>query len=319
MHRTLIVALKLAAFVLICGVLAWQVDPAALAAILRKVRLDLVAAASLLLVAQMAVATQRWVCLLRLTGREAKGLRYYAYFGMGSLTNLSLPGGVAGDVFRVWQTAREGLGVTASANSVILDRLFALATLGGMVAVCALAQLGQRGLADQPIRGFALAVGICVVAGLLILAAAEPILRRLSGKRWYGIFHSVSNSMRDLLTRWSSGGLRLLIIALTAHFLLVLSAFCLARAFGIPIAFQDAFIVFPMVFLVSSVPITPGGWGIREGAMVVALGYFGVTSEAALSLSVTFGILAIAACLPAVLIYLSIREPRTGLAAEKRK
>lgn len=319
MRRTLILALKLAALALICVVLASQVDPVAVGAILRKVRLELVAAAFLLLVAQTVVATQRWMCLLRLTGLDVKGVRYYAYFGMGSLTNLSLPGGVAGDVFRVWQTAREGLGVTASANSVILDRLFALATLGAMVSVCALGQLAQTGLADQPIRGFALAIGIFVVVGLLLVAAAEPVLRRLSSKRWYGIFHSVSHSTRDLLTRWSSGGLKLVIIALTGHLLLVLGAYCLARAFGISIAFDDALIVFPMVFLVSSVPITPGGWGIREGAMVVALGYFGVTTEAALSLSITYGILAIVACLPAVLVYLSIREPRTVLASEKRK
>jgi uncharacterized protein (TIRG00374 family) len=46
----------------------------------------------------------------------------------------------------------------------------------------------------------------------------------------------------------------------------------------------------PLVAFVSSLPITVGGWGVREGMMVLGLGVFGVKAESALALSVVYGI-----------------------------
>ena len=44
-----------------------------------------------------------------------------------------------------------------------------------------------------------------------------------------------------------------------------------------------------MIILISSLPISFNGWGVREGAFVVLFGYFGFSLEASLSISIMFG------------------------------
>ena len=52
-----------------------------------------------------------------------------------------------------------------------------------------------------------------------------------------------------------------------------------------------AFLVLaPLITMVTTVPISIGGWGVREGATVAALGLLGVAPASALAVSVQFGL-----------------------------
>jgi len=42
--------------------------------------------------------------------------------------------------------------------------------------------------------------------------------------------------------------------------------------------------------LVATIPVSIAGWGMREGAMVAALGVLGVSTSGAVTLSVLFGL-----------------------------
>jgi uncharacterized membrane protein YbhN (UPF0104 family) len=187
-----------------------------------------------------------------------------------------------------------------------------------MVAICVLWQAPATGLADQPVRLMALVTGLGIVTSVVLFAAAEPFLTRLSNRRWLSLLHSIAHSLRSLLLYPSLEGLKLLAVAFLGHILLILAALCLARAYGIPIGLADSLVVFSMVFLVSSIPITPGGWGVREGAMVFALAPFGASIEASIGMSVTYGIFAMAACLPSALLFVAIRDPRLGVEKDKK-
>ena len=60
------------------------------------------------------------------------------------------------------------------------------------------------------------------------------------------------------------------------HFLTALAAWCAARSVGanLPLLYS-LFLVLPVV-LVTVMPISIAGWGVREGAMVAAFGYAGL-------------------------------------------
>ena len=45
------------------------------------------------------------------------------------------------------------------------------------------------------------------------------------------------------------------------------------------------FIIIPPVILISSIPISIGGWGVREGAMIIALVELGINEVDAIMLS----------------------------------
>ena len=66
----------------------------------------------------------------------------------------------------------------------------------------------------------------------------------------------------------------------------------------------------PPILLILTLPISIGGWGIREGAMIWAFALVGVTNEEALVLSVLFGFATLAITLPGGLIWLLTRESK---------
>ena len=57
--------------------------------------------------------------------------------------------------------------------------------------------------------------------------------------------------------------------------------------------------------LVALIPVSLGGWGVREGAFVVLLGFYGVAPEQGLIVSVLFGLALLAASLPGLALWLS--------------
>jgi len=78
--------------------------------------------------------------------------------------------------------------------------------------------------------------------------------------------------------------LAVIVQALTASIM-----FVFAYAMGIPLTLMDCLLVTPPVVLLSAVPISIAGWGVREGVMVASLSMIGVTSENALAISVLLG------------------------------
>ena len=64
----------------------------------------------------------------------------------------------------------------------------------------------------------------------------------------------------------------------------------IAENVGITVGFTECLVIVPTVLLVSAVPVSIAGWGVREGAMVVGFSYIGMSTADAIFLSVTLGI-----------------------------
>jgi glycosyltransferase 2 family protein len=77
----------------------------------------------------------------------------------------------------------------------------------------------------------------------------------------------------------------------------------------------DAFILIPPVILLTAVPISISGWGVREGAMVACLGLAGVPSEKALSISLLLGAISVIIGVAGGVIWLTSAERGTYSAA----
>jgi uncharacterized membrane protein YbhN (UPF0104 family) len=60
----------------------------------------------------------------------------------------------------------------------------------------------------------------------------------------------------------------------------------------------------PAITLITLLPISFAGWGIREGAMVSFLLFLGLPKTAIFSLSVLYGIMLILSSLPGLYFYL---------------
>ena len=75
-------------------------------------------------------------------------------------------------------------------------------------------------------------------------------------------------------------------------------------------------VLVPPVLLVTTLPISIAGWGVREGAMVGAMALIGVPQEGALVLSLILGLLSLIACLPGGVVWMMSSEKRKELMAD---
>jgi uncharacterized membrane protein YbhN (UPF0104 family) len=99
--------------------------------------------------------------------------------------------------------------------------------------------------------------------------------------------------------------------ALAGQFLLATAAYSLAQGMGVSVSLIDFMAIMPAVVLVSSLPISVAGWGVREFAMVAALGLVGVSSDAAVAVSVILALTASVASLPGgfLFAFYKLRDP----------
>jgi hypothetical protein len=64
----------------------------------------------------------------------------------------------------------------------------------------------------------------------------------------------------------------------------VLALFALARGLSIGLTLWHSLLLIPPVLFLSMLPISVAGWGVREGAMIVALALVGVPASSSVAL-----------------------------------
>lgn len=201
------------------------------------------------------------------------------------------PSTVGGDIFRGVQLSRVGMPVGTAVRIILAVRVLSFITLVGVIAAGLPIALGLlKEPRDELLMITLLASGIGVIAALFVLAHIRLRVPRLERWAFFQKLLTVSGDFRLLLTP-SHGIASAWAAALAQHLLRVGVLAALATGLGLDIPVATLFAFATAALLMAMVPISFGGWGIREIAFVYLLGAAGVSAEAALSLSIAFGLL----------------------------
>ena len=73
------------------------------------------------------------------------------------------------------------------------------------------------------------------------------------------------------------------------HVLAVVIAWCVVQSIGAPVLFGQVFQLVPPVMLITMLPISIAGWGVREATMGLAFGYAGLMASEGVNISLLFG------------------------------
>jgi uncharacterized protein (TIRG00374 family) len=294
----------------ISGLLAWlvlkHVDFTAAGALLRSERgaLALILAIAILL-AQAALAGARTACVMRLLGARCSIARGFAVWMIGLVVSQSLITFIAGDAARVWQLARLGYAPRLASSAVVLERAIGLVVLLALVLLCEPLLLARASpgavRTGLTILAIASAGGILAFALSAFLGSLRGLLpARLRHHRLVDIIVDIASVARHLTRSW-----KLAAAIVTASVVMqlsnVLAMFVLARAIGVGVDFLATAAVTLPALLIAMMPIALAGWGVREGAVIVGYGLFGVGSAPALAVSIAFGLALLAASLPGAL------------------
>jgi uncharacterized membrane protein YbhN (UPF0104 family) len=208
---------------------------------------------------------------------------------------------VAADAVRVWLLARSGRSWRHGLPSVVIDRglgVFTLLVIGFVTMLFPselTALAGYRTLALQ-IFGVLIAGA---VAAVLVVPYVAPVLERFSLTRLAGQFGSATHYVliRSRARWW------ILSIGFAVHLLTIVAVWSLGRAHGLVLPVLDAALLFTFMVSIALIPVSIGGWGLRELAISSLLGAYGVPLEQALFFSVSFGLVLMLAALPGAVVW----------------
>lgn len=264
--------------------------------------------ATALLAAQTLVWALRWSLVVHAMGKRFPLRHSIPITFIGLFFNQFLPASLGADVVRMWQSQRAGMPVSASVNAVLLERA------GTLLAACMLAAATSPYWAG--ILGSGLAVWVfplvtlAGIGGIAVLASIAWLPRRWFERRraLRGLVY-LSEDARKVFFN-AHHAIALTALAVLGQALLAIAVFLLALGVGASITLLQCFVLMPPVVVISSLPISVAGWGVREFTMITALGFLGVQADTALLLSVVLAVLVVLVSLPGGLLVLLHRTPR---------
>lgn len=206
-------------------------------------------------------------------------------------------GFVGGDAMRILLLRRCGLSVARAFAAIAIDRVL------GLVGLLALALFGLPRL----LRLVPALDGRLALVGIAAIAAVSITLFIALGLRVVGTFGQRLGQFRACLRSDSGLLARLLAVfdlACVTQLLNVLVFFLIGQDLQFGLSLWSWLLIVPPTLLLSMIPISAGGWGLREGGMIMALGTMGVRPEEAIIPSILFGLCLAVATLPGVLAWL---------------
>ena len=262
------------------------------------------AGALLLYLLSQVVSALRWCRLARGVGFSAGYAECLEFYTIGMFFGLVVPSTLGSDAARALYLGESPPGRAAAFSSVLFDRLIGLVMLA---AVAAVALLGPH--ADLPVALELVVVGICL--SLTAAWFSIPLLARLlpPEQRWRRLVEEeLLPFFRDPALLGSAA-----MLSLCVHLLQILSQWMLTWSLGLDVPFGFVAMYHPLVALAAALPLTIGGFGLREAAYAALLPYGGVNPDDAIALGLLWWAVAAIGALGGGLVYGLSSRPMPSL------
>ncbi len=303
---TVLRGFKFAITVAAAWILVRPLDGAAVAQALAEVRPWPVAAAAAMYLFGQLITAYRWKLIADALGMVRGAGAIARYYFIGMFFNLFGPSTLGGDLVRALLLAGRDGSRTVALNTVLFDRLIGLALLV-LVAATAIAVFGSFGLPTLLIST-TVALGLALVGAwwlapkmVAALTGPENRLRRLIGS--------------DLSPLWTDRVLlvRAAALSIVFHCWQVAALIVIGEAAGVDLPWAYYFVAHPLVSVLSAVPISVAGLGVRELGYVWFFEQGGVPRELALTIGLLWLVVLMVAAACGGVVYLVVGESLPAL------
>lgn len=284
-------------------------------------RLDVpsVAAAAAIAVLTTVCGAWRWVLVARGLGARLSLPAAVAASYRSQFLNVTLPGGVLGDVDRGVRHGRSGGDLGRGLRSVVWERTagqVVLAVLTAGVLLVVPAPAGRTPGLPEPTEVLgvvALVVGTLALVLTIGCASAWAAARRghhRGADRTVRLLRAAGADVRaGLLGRhtWPGvvGSSTVVVLGHAATFVVA------ARAAGVTAPVTRLLPLALMVLVAMGIPLNVAGWGPREGAAAWVFGAAGLGAAGGVTTAVVYGVMALVSSLPGAAVVALSRRDRT--------
>ncbi|WP_431204137.1 lysylphosphatidylglycerol synthase transmembrane domain-containing protein [Bradyrhizobium betae] len=236
---------------------------------------------------QIFVGVLRWREISAACGAPLGLAQAMRYNVIGAFFNQTLPSAIGGDAVRLWLVARAGAGWRAATYSIFVDRAIGLVALA--ILIVASLPWSYELIADPHGRSALLLVDFAALAGgvgFLVFGALKwPWL-----KTWWATHHIHACAViANRVIFDARRGPVIAILSFLVHVLAVVIGWCVVQSIAAPVSFGQIFQLLPPVMLITMMPISIAGWGVREATMGLAFGFAGLASNEGVNISLLFG------------------------------
>jgi hypothetical protein len=303
MNRTVWTWARLVGAAAIIAVLVWRLGAGPFLDGVRTVDGQALAAAAGLAVLTTVCCAWRWKIVARGLGVDLPLPAAVAAYYRSLFLNVTLPGGIVGDVHRGVSHGRDVSDVGRGLRAVAWERS-AGQVVQAVLTIAVLLALPSPVQSSMPLVAIAVVVA---VVGVVLVARARP---GGGGSAWARVRRAAAGDIRDgLLARRAWPGIALasalVVVGHTVTFLIA------ARTAG---ATAPPSRMLPLALLVMLAMVLPNvaGWGPREGVTAWAFGAAGLGADRGVATAVVYGVMVFVASLPgaAVLVVAWFRRTR---------
>ena len=260
----------------------------------------------------LSVSVWRWHRLLHAQHIEIPLKRLLESTWVSLFFNNFLPSNIGGDVIRIADTAPAAGSKTLATTVILVDRVLGLVALL-IVATCGAVLASMRGFHVPGERWLWIVSGAGLVAAVPVIAIPKLFAHLLTPLRALDRPWVTERAQRleDAVTKFRAapGALAGAFVgALAVQGSLVLFYLLAARGLSIPLPVFLGAVLIPVSLVVQMVPVSIGGFGVREAVFAFFFGRFGLPTDAGVALSLVSTGLTMIISLVGGVIFLSRRS-----------
>ena len=307
-----IIALRWIAALVVLGVLLHFLPLAAVRSSIARVPPQYFLAALLGYLLAHALGVLKWRMVVNAAGAQLDFATSLQCYGGGLFGTLFLPSIVGGDVIRLAVGLRRSPRPAAVLAGNVVDRFLDVAAQAGLVSLGlallpgslpeSLRSIATRALLAAIAIGAVLILAVFFLRGIFLRGRSFRFRRRLARLRH--ALRSVSARPHILVAGW-------LAATVVQSTFLVLTAW-IAVACGLKFPLRVWLFAWPLAKLAAVLPLTQGGIGVREAALVALLAPFGAAGTLVLASGLVWeGIVVIGGILAGLAAFVASRRNRS--------
>lgn len=253
-----------------------------------------------LLVALMVVLLQalRWRQLAYAMSFVVSVRQALTAVWFGHFLNNVLPTSTAGDVVRNF-TLKYEEGEPGRWIGVLVSEKFA-AMLTALLTAAVVSPLSALDRIPMAVKITVFAVIIGMVSGYALLRLVHRYQIPFLSHRLRTYLSAITCSIGSLYG--TRNGRQALLLSFIVNLCMATFFLLAAYALNVSLSIEECLFVVPVFSVIAALPISYGGWGVRELSGVQLLSFLNVDSHLALTVTVLYGVINLVSCFPGALL-----------------
>jgi uncharacterized protein (TIRG00374 family) len=201
---------------------------------------------------------------------------------IGILFNQVLPSTIGGDGFRFLNLKEMNHDTKSSFKSIIIDRIY------GLLSLCVICGLGSLAMLHVNFDSKFIIVSLVISLTSIVMFFLVPFIL----KKFFFNFSKkvrIFNLLNDLqLFNKNKIVIKVFLISILVHIIVSLIGYLILLSFNVKVNIWPFIWLFSSSLLISTIPISIGGWGFREGIFILSMQLINIKMETAIAISLIY-------------------------------